>query len=274
MMEFVEKLAAIQPKVNDGDYEQDGLLMCGKCHTPKQKRITLLGNDRIVTCMCKCEEKEYEQEEQQRKDRDRLAKIESARTACIQDKRLLDCTFDKDDGQDPVMIGLAKRYVEHWDEMLESNQGLIFCGDVGGGKTFLAGCIANALIDKMVPVLATDFTKIIAALQCESDRNAYIKSLDHYKLIIIDDLGAERQSDYALEQVFAVVNGRYKANKPVIFTTNLSVEELRKPSDVKYGRIYDRILEMCIPVAVKRESRRKAIAEQKTDRARAILLGK
>ena len=82
-------------------------------------------------------------------------------------------------------------------------------------------------------------------------------------LLILDDLGAERQSDFALEQVFNVVDSRYKSGKPVIITTNLSLQELKNPSDIKYKRIYDRILEMCVPLQFKGESKRKEKSQAK-----------
>lgn len=273
MIDMIARLEAKRPTVEPGDYTEGGILICGKCKTPKQCRIEIGGNKLIVTCMCKCREEQLKREDEEWKEQEEMKEIATARTAGIQDKRLLNCTFAMDDGKDPKMIKLARRYVEHWDEMLESNQGLILCGDVGSGKTFLAGCIANALIDKGVPVLATDFTRVLSAVQRDFGGQGYINTLDCYKLLVIDDLGAERQSDFAMEQVFAVVNGRYKAKLPVIFTTNLSVDELKNPNEVRYSRIYDRILEMCIPVYVKGESRRKEIADRKKDKARKILFG-
>ena len=272
MRDIIEKLASQQPRVNAGDYMLDGLLYCGNCRTPKQCTVTIFDRVRIVPCNCRCEAQAYAEEKERQAAHEAMQRIEAARTRGIQDKQILQYRFENDDARDEKMSGLMHRYVDHWKEMLESNQGMLFCGDVGCGKTFYAGCIANALVEKLVPVMVTDFPKILAALQTDDDRVGYIDQLNRYKLLVIDDLGVERQSDFALEQVFAVINARYKAQLPLILTTNLSLEEIKNPKDIRYGRIYDRILEMCIPIKFKGNSRRSEISKAKVEEARRILL--
>ena len=63
-----------------------------------------------------------------------------------------------------------------------------------------------------------------------------------------DDLGVERNTEYAMEQMFTVIDGRYRSRKPMIITTNLKLEEIKNPPDLAHARIYDRILEWCAPV--------------------------
>ena len=157
--------------------------------------------------------------------------------------------------------------------MEEKALGLILWGDVGTGKTFFAGCIANALLDRGVPVLMTNFSRILNRLASPmgEDRNAYIESLSQYKLLIIDDLGVERNSEYALEQVFSVIDSRYRQRLPMIITTNLTLAELRGPEDMARARIYDRILERCVPIQLQGESRRKIRAAQNLALARTLL---
>ena len=109
---------------------------------------------------------------------------------------------------------------------------------------FFAGCIANALLEKGVPVLMTNFSpdsKYLTGMHFE-DRNQFINSLNRYSLLIIDDLGIERNSDFALEQVFNVIDSRYRSKKPLIITTNLTLSELNNAADIAHKRIYDRIL--------------------------------
>ena len=93
-------------------------------------------------------------------------------------------------GQNPVMEK-AHAYVEHWKEAYRDNTGLLLFGDVGTGKSFFAGCIANALLDRDVPVLMTNFPSILNRLTgvFAEDRAAFIASLDDYSLLVIDDLG-------------------------------------------------------------------------------------
>lgn len=84
----------------------------------------------------------------------------------------------------------------------------------------------------------------------QEDRNGYIDSLNQYSLLIIDDLGMERSTEFALEQVFNVIDTRYRSKKPLIVTTNLTLDELKNPYDLARRRIYDRVLEVCVPLKI------------------------
>ena len=109
---------------------------------------------------------------------------------------------------------------------------------------------ANALLDRDVPVLMTNFPSILNRLTgvFAEDRAAFIASLDDYSLLVIDDLGVERNTEYVMEQMFTVIDSRYRSKKPLIVTTNLKLEEIKNPPDLAHARIYDRILERCAPV--------------------------
>ena len=101
--------------------------------------------------------------------------------------------------------------MEHWEDAARKNIGLLLFGDVGTGKSFLAGCIANALLEQDVPVLMTNFPTILNRMTglFGSERADFLANLNAYDLLILDDLGAERGTEYALEQVFAVIDARY-----------------------------------------------------------------
>lgn len=144
----------------------------------------------------------------------------------------------------------ARAYVENWKEAYKNNTGLLLFGDVGTSKSFFAGCIANALLDRDVPVLMTNFPTILNRLtgMFSEDRADFIASFDEYDLLIIDDLGVERSTEYAMEQMFFVIDSRYRSHRPMIITTNLKLSELKKPPDLAHARIYDRILERCAPI--------------------------
>ena len=144
----------------------------------------------------------------------------------------------------------AHAYVEHWPEAFKKNIGLLLFGDVGTGKSFLAGCIANSLLDQDIPVLMTNFPTILARLSGTfgAERADFLASLGDYDLLIIDDLGVERGTEYALEQMFSIIDSRYRSGKPLIVTTNLKLDEIKHPPDLAHARIYDRILERCAPI--------------------------
>ena len=91
-------------------------------------------------------------------------------------------------------------------------------------------------------------------------------------LLVLDDLGAERDTAYAAEQVFNVVDARVQTGLPLIVTTNLSVAEMQQADSMQLKRIYDRVLELC-PVRIKLEgeSRRTQNAQQRLAVANDLL---
>ena len=277
MRKFTEELTNQVPtrELQPDEYfhESDRLIYCAKCHTPRQGRYTLQGRVFMPPIRCKCQQKLYDQEETKRKLLEKQAEIERMKASGLQDKALYDYTFDKDNGINPEMA-YAHKYVENWEDMKANFSGLLLWGNVGTGKSFFAGCIANALLEKGVPVLMTNFSRILNTLTGMhfEDRNQFIDSLNRYSLLIIDDLGIERNSEFALEQVFNVIDSRYRSKKPLIVTTNLTLTELNNAPDVAHRRIYDRILERCAPIRINNRNIRQDNASANLQEAKKILL--
>ena len=190
----------------------------------------------------------------------------------MQDKSLHDYNFSNDKGYNPEMQK-AHEYVSHWEEMKANSLGLLLWGDVGTGKSFFAGCIANALLDKGIPILMTNFSRILNTLTgiYSDDRNQFIDSFNKYSLLIIDDLGIERSSEFALEQVFNVIDSRYRSKKPLIVTTNLTLDVLNHPKVQARASIYDRVLERCVPLKINNQNIRELNAAANMQEARKIL---
>jgi len=226
-----------------------GLLMCGKCYTRKQKKVSFLGEERIVGCLCRCAAEEMKKKREKHRAEEELMRIRQMKSAGLQDRTFYHYTFERCDASQGNAV-YAKRYVEHFTEMAQTGQGLLFWGNVGTGKTFLAGCIANALLEQKIPVLMTSFPKILNALGglYSSERNEYLVSLNRYTLLVVDDMGIERDTQYTLETVYTVIDERYKSGKPFIITTNIQINALKDPQDLEHARIYDRIMERCMPV--------------------------
>ena len=258
------------PHFEKGDYMQDGALYCGKCHTPKQV-ITTAGSVTItMNCACECEIAAYRKEEE-RYERERvMQKIGDMRRAGITDANYLRWTFAADDERDPAITAKMHKYVDNWEQMRGENIGLLLFGPVGTGKSFFAACIANALIDKGIPVMMTSFPKLAAAYY--DDKNV-INRIKNYELLVIDDLGVERQSEYMREIVFNVVDSRYRSDLPTIITTNLDLKDIKEPADLANKRIYSRILEMCLPLLLDGQDRRGKKKADKFAAAREIFRG-
>lgn len=255
----IERMAAENIKAEQGDYiGDDGLLYCGKCQTKKQTKVNILGVDRFPMCLCKCEAEKREREEAERKRLEFLKHIKDLRRTGFPESKMQEWTFANDDGGNEKISRVAKNYAENFDKMRADGKGLLFFGTVGTGKTYTAACIANALIDKGVPVLMTNFARIANTVQgLFEGKQAYYDSFNRYPLLILDDLSAERKTEYMQEIVFNVIDSRYRAGLPLIVTTNLTGDELKHPADVTNQRTYSRLLEMCLPIEVTGTDRRR-----------------
>ena len=253
--------------------DESGLIYCSRCRTPRQKRIEAAGKRMEPRCMCACQTADYEQRDRERKHQEFLDMVARNRSVGLPDPELRKHTFENDLGYNPKQMDMAKKYVQHWEEFRKHSTGLILWGNVGTGKSFIAGCIANALLDKGVPVIMTNFARLLNKLtdMYAGDRNAYIDSFKRYPLMIIDDLGIERNSEFAREQVFSIIDSRYRSQLPMIVTTNLSLKKLKNPEDMVRARIYDRILERCMPVRVNEQNIRELNKEANLERMKRLL---
>lgn len=275
-----------QPE-NGDYYDSEGFLVCGKCHTRRQVEVNMPDLKAVpfdpkkkvrvkmpVSCRCRAERR-YQEEQMLQQDKD-MRTMEALKRQSLMDERLRDVSFDsfRKTNDNAYNLKLCLRYANHFDDMLAKNQGLLFYGGVGTGKTFAAACIANHLLNQRIPVIMTSFVKLLESMQGFSeDDSALIARLNRAKLLIIDDLGAERSTDYALEKVYDIVDSRYRAKLPIILTTNLSMTELKESTDIRYTRIYDRIFEMCYPMQFKGQSWRKVEAARRFDAMKNFLEG-
>ena len=268
------KLATVTPEQEDYTGE-DGLLYCGKCRTPKEAYHTeetraLTGHDkRPSECDCqRAKRLEREAAEQRRKH---LQTVDELKQKGFTDPKMRKWTFENDNGRNPQM-DKARFYADNWETMREENIGYLLWGKVGTGKSYFAGCIANALMEQEVPVRMTNFSAILNDLTASFEgRNGYIERLCRFSLLIIDDFGMERGTEYGLEQVYNVIDSRYRSGKPLIVTTNLSLAELQNPQDTPHARIYDRLTSMCAPVRFTGSNFRKETAQEKLERLKQLM---
>ena len=236
--------------------EKTNLLTCGHCHTAKEKLIDFMGDKKKVHISCKCmQEKEREEKEARRKYQQML-RINELRRYCFEDSIFLKARFENMD-RDSEHRDIAENYVDKFEEVYKNNLGLILTGDVGCGKTHLAATIANGLIDQCISVKMTNFTSILNDMtNFDINKGKYINSLNEKKLLIIDDFGMERTTDFAYEHIFNIIDARYRVGKPLIITTNLNISQLTNPIGVREKRIYSRILEMASPIIFTGKNRR------------------
>ena len=213
--------------MNKGEYnleevyyhEQDGLYYCKKCHTPIETYFQEKEKGKHP-CMCKCRWEEYEKKEKERKMREHEESVNRLRQEAFSDRRLYDWEFENSIA-DNKQIEVAKKYAATWTEM-----------------------------EQEVRAKMINIATVINDLQTlsQESRNSYIQKLCRYQLLVFDDLGAERGTDFAREQVYNVVNARWETGRPFIVTTNLTLKEMQNEEHMVLKRIYDRVLDVCRPV--------------------------
>lgn len=261
-----------------GDYIKGGLLHCGKCHTPKQcfeDFSDAHDGSQMIACAisCRCEEIKLEHEREQKANAE-FKEGMSRRLAMfpISATNYAACTFSVDDSPQSDISRKRRRYVENWDRIRAENIGILFTGTVGTGKSFYAAAIVNALLDKRIPAVVTTFPRLLQVMQGSKEPHKIVDALQEFDLLVIDDLGVERSTDYAAEQVYSVVDARVQSKLPLIVTTNMTIKELREAQSMQHKRIYDRLLDACVERCILAgESRRVGRAEQRRQIAREIL---
>lgn len=274
MDEIIRRAAACDISA-PGDYEKDGVRHCGKCHKPKQGWVDFgdLGGRKLLPIPCECIGKEQTKEREDEKLRQFMASVAADQERFnITDSAYKAMTFERDDRSNEKVSSACRRYVDQWEQFKESGTGLLFYGTVGTGKTYFGCAIVNALLKKRVRATVTNFPRLLNLLQAAREKQSLIDHLQTYDLLVIDDLGVERDSTFAAEQVYSVIDARARSGLPLVITTNLTLKEMREPGTMQYKRIYDRILNMCYPVKMVGESRRVTRAAEMKPKM-GVLLG-
>lgn len=239
-----------QPKKNE--YKKDGLLYCEICNEPKQST----SGGFLHATLCACERKK-KAEREAAEARQKHAQIVKHRTAaCFGDNaKYRACTFDG------CRAGVNERarqflydYCTNWQTMRKENIGLILCGGVGRGKTHLAACMCNKLIEdyETTAKLITE-NEFIERYSSIGDREKYMQELAGYSFLVLDEFGVQalRQNMTPtgyLPFLEDLINRRYMERAPLVITTNLSKCFFTKPkNDIITDRIQSRLIEMAAP---------------------------
>ena len=252
----------------DDFYDDSGLLVCGKC---KEHRQTIMDFPNptakdpncktslkvVAECRCDREKAEYEK---LAKDKEYVAKIKKN---SYMDEKFYAATFSSFaiDKYNERNFRLCKRYATAFDEMLKKNQGLMFWGGVGTGKSYAAACIANHLLEQKIPVVMISTVRILENIEKgKVNKEELFERMYDATLLIVDDLGAERNSSFALEKIYNIIDTRCGSNMPMIVTTNMTLEEMQSEADIRLARVCDRLIEVCHPMQFTGPSRRKKAA--------------
>lgn len=253
---IINSLSTNVPQSKETYIGANGLQFCAKCNTPIETVIIhpFTKEEKKVRCICECRKKELDSY----KEMELIQEKERQRLICFSETNMKTWTFANDDRKNEKLSNAMKTYADNFEEYRKQGKGLLLYGPCGTGKTYLTACVANALIDKGYTAKMSNFSRLSNQIfDTKEGKQTFIDSLNRYSLLVLDDLGAERTTDYMKEMVYTIIDNRYRAGLPFIITTNLSMSEITNPQEVAYARIYDRILERCIPIQVDGISRRR-----------------
>jgi len=157
-------------------------------------------------------------------------------------------------------VSEVRGFIEELDERLDRGRGLWLFGDTGTGKTTLAMLISKAALEAGRSVAIYSLPKLLARIRRTYDAEpggdsylAFFERLTSVDLLHIDDLGAEKRSDWVLEQLYALINERYEEERTVLITTNLPHDELEEQIGT---RTVSRLSQMCDEVPLFGSDRR------------------
>jgi DNA replication protein DnaC len=144
---------------------------------------------------------------------------------------------------------VVREFAAEVSERLDAGHGLWLMGDVGTGKTSLAMLVSKSALEAGRAVAIYSLPRLLARIRRTYDAEAgedsyldFFERLTSVDLLHVDDLGAEKRSDWVLEQLYAIVDERYEAQRSIVVTTNLDQAEL----EAQIGpRTVSRLLEIC-----------------------------
>lgn len=250
--------------IKENDYVENGLLYCGNCHTEKE---FILPSGRKVPCMCDCMEKQYQEQEAKEKLQDfvrnNIRNIDSQyRNISLKDIDDIDTDTD---------LSFIKPFIENFIEFKKASMGLYIFGNYGNGKTTIASAIANELLQNGYRVLMTPCNEAINQISDRDNAPYYKDKLKNMDLIILDDFGSNRDTEFQKEQLYNLFDFLYSNRKCIILTTNVPRKELANRDNIQMARTYDRIIEMTKGIMIKRESMRIKISKEKQSKLDELL---
>lgn len=272
----IDALASKVPEPVEGVYiDDEGFLMCAKCHTRREAIFEFQDKKKRVPCVCACQQAEIQKEYDRIQEKDRARRVESLRRASLLGEQYNNATFAQTELYSPEFAQIyarCQKYCEAAPQVSKKGHGIYLYGKPGTGKTHITACMANELIKQGRAVLFTNMGEISKAIRGTFDtkggetEQSFMKRLNSIDFLFIDDFGTERlvkanEDLWLQEKVFDIVNTRYNNNKPTIFTSNYSLAQMAKERGLSMKTI-DRINQKCVILELKGSSYRNKAKEQ------------
>ncbi len=159
---------------------------------------------------------------------------------------------------DPAVVAATRRFADTIDARLDAGRGLWFMGQVGTGKTTLAMLVSKAALEAGRSVAIYSLPRLLNEIRdTHRAERSHVDLLDRLAavdLLHIDDVGAERTTDWVLEELYSIVNARYEEQRSMVITTNILDREALCEQITE--RTVSRLTEMCDEVALLGDDRR------------------
>lgn len=248
-------------------------LVCETCGEPiyQSFEVEFGGKMRhvITPRQCECARLRAAQFREQARRND----VEIARDRTFANNAAKLCRFET--SQDSQNLRAVRRYADKWEEIVNAGAaGLLLWGGVGTGKTHSAYCLANALIDKGVSVFITTIPALADSVF--DDKFGKALTMNRVKgcgLLILDDVGTERDTSFMNEKAFEFIDERIKTGKPIVVTTNISPQDMDAATDINKKRVFDRVRGATVAIEFSGVSKRAEKTAQNAARLREILNG-
>jgi DNA replication protein DnaC len=153
-------------------------------------------------------------------------------------RRFLEVSFEREPivSLDRVVLRQVRTFVRSLEDNLEAGRGLWFDGPVGTGKTSLAILVAKAAKQAGRSYAVYPVPRLLAEIKRTFDRDAsdsylgFFQRLCSVDVLVLDDLGAEKQTEWVLEQLYSIVNERWQDQRSIVVTTNIPDEDPEAPT--------------------------------------------
>lgn len=228
---------------------RDGLPCCPKCEQPLVLPVPAIIRNRttmkFLKVLCKCGQEALQQTEASTP----VSNESSARQLFpALPRRFRDCSFENSEPDEALRQ--VQSYANDWRRKSSAGQNLLLWGAPGTGKTHAAACLVNALIHQGCTATMTGIRELKRnlATQAYSDSAACMGAYIQADLLILEDLGVGDSTDYELGLLYDLIDGRYREQRPIVITTSLSPDQLRRINDLRLKQLLSRLLQTCTSV--------------------------
>ena len=179
----------------------------------------------------------------------RVARAKARSLSAVIPRRYRDVSFDRPPVSDlePAIVAATRRYAGSIEDQLDAGRGLWFMGPPGTGKTTLAMLVSHAALKTGRSVAIYSLPRLLNEIRdthrAERSHVDLLDRLIRVDLLHIDDVGAERTTDWVLEELYSIVNGRYEDQRSIVITTNIL--DRRALCEQITERTVSRLTEMC-----------------------------